>query len=126
MQPLLALSALAGLSGVALGAFGAHALRRRLEGAADGGRRAENWQTRATYHLVHALAIGLCALADERLPSDLVRAAGAAFVAGVVLFSGSLYLIAFTGRRGLGRVAPLGGLSFLVGWGCLLSAALRA
>jgi uncharacterized membrane protein YgdD (TMEM256/DUF423 family) len=90
MQTLLALSAFAGLSGVALGAFGAHGLRQRLDRAPDGAKRLEWWHTGANYHLLHALAIGLSALVVERVPGSLSVAAGWAFAAGILVFSGSL------------------------------------
>jgi uncharacterized membrane protein YgdD (TMEM256/DUF423 family) len=121
MNALLVLSASAGLSGVALGAFGAHGLRKRLEQAADGARRAEWWQTGATYHLAHALAIGLAA---SFAAGSWPRCAAGCFAAGIVLFSGSLYVMAVTGIRKLGAVTPLGGLAFLAGWVCLLLAGL--
>jgi uncharacterized membrane protein YgdD (TMEM256/DUF423 family) len=123
VQTLLALAAFAGFSGVALGAFGAHGLRRRFDRAPDGAKRLEWWQTGANYHLLHALAIGLSALVVERVPSSLPVAAGWAFASGILLFSGSLYVMTLTGARRLGAVTPLGGLAFLVGWGCLLGAA---
>ena len=125
MQLLLALSAASGFSAVALGAFGAHGLRKKLADAPDGARRMDWWQTGASYHLAHALAIGLAALLHERIPGSLPDAAAWAFVAGILLFSGSLYVMTVTGIRALGAVTPIGGLGFLVGWGCLFWAALR-
>lgn len=111
---------LAGLS-VALGAFGAHALRARL----DAGMLA-NFETGARYQMYHALALLAVAWAVTRWPnSNLPVIAGGLFVAGVVLFAGSLYLMAFTGQRWLGAVTPLGGVAFLAGWVCLLLAAWR-
>lgn len=124
MNALLVLSACAGFSGVALGAFGAHGLRKRLEHAADGARRGDGWQTGATYQLVHALAIGLAAAFAEHGASGWPRYAAWSFVAGIVLFSGSLYVMAVTGLRKLGAITPLGGLAFLAGWVCLLLAGL--
>jgi len=124
MDVLLVLSAIAGFSGVALGAFGAHGLRKRLEHAADGTRRAEWWQTGATYHLVHALAIGLAASVAARGAGSWPGCAAWSFAGGIVVFSGSLYVMAVTGLRKLGAVTPLGGLAFLAGWVCLLLAGL--
>jgi uncharacterized membrane protein YgdD (TMEM256/DUF423 family) len=125
MNALLVLSASAGVSGVALGAFGAHGLRKRLEHAADGGRRGEWWQTGANYHLAHALAIGLAASFVGHGSGEWPRCAAWSFAVGIVLFSGSLYVMAVTGVRKLGAITPLGGLAFLAGWVCLLLAGLR-
>ena len=124
MLTLLALAASAGLLGVALGAFGAHGLRQRLGEAPDGAKRLDWWHTGANYHLLHALAIGLSALVAERVPGSLPVIAGWAFAAGILVFSGSLYVMTLTGVRRLGAITPLGGLAFLVGWACLLGAAL--
>jgi uncharacterized membrane protein YgdD (TMEM256/DUF423 family) len=99
-------------------------LRKKLEAASDGPRRLEWWQTGASYHLAHALAIGLAALLSERIEGGLPAAAAWSFVGGIVLFSGSLYVMTVTGIRRLGAVTPLGGLGFLAGWACLLWAAL--
>jgi uncharacterized membrane protein YgdD (TMEM256/DUF423 family) len=113
-------SLLAGLS-VALGAFGAHALRARL--TAD---LLANFETGARYQMYHGLALLAAAWAITRWPgSSLPIAAGWLFVAGVVLFSGSLYLLSLTGQRWLGAVTPFGGLAFLAGWVCLVVAAAR-
>jgi uncharacterized membrane protein YgdD (TMEM256/DUF423 family) len=125
MRWLLALSALSGFLAVALGAFGAHGLKNRLAALPDGPRRLEWWQTAASYQLAHALAIGLAALLAERLPAGAACAAGIAFLVGIVLFSGSLYVMTVTGLRALGAVTPLGGLALLAGWGCLFWAALQ-
>lgn len=125
MRLLLGLSAASGLSAVALGAFGAHALRDRFAATADGVRRLEWWHTAANYHLAHALALGIVALLFERTASSVVAVAGWAFFVGIVLFSGSLYAMALSGVRALGIVTPFGGLAFLIGWGSLLWAALR-
>lgn len=97
--------------GVALGAFGAHALRETLH--TNG--MTEVWNKAVLYHFLHALAL----LVLAALP-QISRAAPALFVAGIVLFSGSLYLLALTNIRWLGAITPLGGLCFLAGWCCLL------
>ena len=125
MRWLLALSALSGFLAVALGAFGAHGLKGRVSSLPDGARRLEWWQTAASYQLAHALAIGLAALLADQLPGHAMCSAGVAFLIGTLLFSGSLYVMGLTGLRALGAITPLGGLAFLVGWGCLLWAALR-
>lgn len=111
----------AGLA-VAAGAFGAHALKARL-----GVEALAWWDTGARYQIYHALALFAVAAAAHAWPgARSVRIAGALFVAGTVLFSGSLYALALTGVRGLGAVTPLGGVAFLGGWACLAWAALRA
>lgn len=111
----------AGLS-VVLGAFGAHALRDRLEE-----RLLANFETGARYQMYHALALLAVAWAISRFPaSQLLVIAGWLFLAGIVIFSGSLYLLALTGQRWLGAITPFGGVAFLAGWVCLLLAALRA
>jgi uncharacterized membrane protein YgdD (TMEM256/DUF423 family) len=121
---LLALAAANGFLAVLLGAFGAHALRGRLSALEDGARRLEWWQTATTYHLAHALALGLAALVAQK-GATLAPSAGWSFLAGIVLFSGSLYVMTLTGVRELGAVTPLGGLAFLGGWALLFVAALR-
>jgi uncharacterized membrane protein YgdD (TMEM256/DUF423 family) len=123
---LLGLSAANGFAAVALGAFGAHALRGRLEGVADGARRLEWWHTAASYHLAHALALGIAALALERTTSSASLTAGISFALGIVLFSGSLYVMSLSGVRALGAVTPFGGVAFLVGWASLLWVALKS
>ncbi len=106
--------------GVAAGAFAAHGLKGRL--STDD---LEIWQTAARYHVYHALALLAVAYAATRWPGNLIATAGWLFVAGVVLFSGSLYVLAFSGVKWLGAVTPLGGLCFLAGWGSLAVAAWR-
>ena len=115
----LVLAALLGFAGVALGAFGAHGLKEHLSV-----ERMATWNTAVLYHLVHALAL----LATAALPvaGGVVRVARWAFALGVLLFSGSLYLLALTDVRGFGAVTPFGGAAFLVGWAALLCAARRA
>jgi len=104
---------LAGLA-VAAGAFGAHALKQRLDP-----HLLEVFETGARYQMYHALALILVGLLAAHRPQAGFAAAGWAFVVGIALFSGSLYALALTGVRGLGAVTPLGGVAFLVGWGLL-------
>jgi uncharacterized membrane protein YgdD (TMEM256/DUF423 family) len=125
MRLFLALAAAAGFSAVAFGAFGGHGLRKRLAEVPDGVKRLEWWQTGASYHLAHALAIAVAALAADAAPASAASAAVWAFLAGIALFSGSLYVMALTGIRKLGAVTPLGGLALLAGWACLFAAALQ-
>jgi len=108
---------LAGVA-VAAGAFGAHALRARLEP-----RDLEIFETAARYQFYHALALIVVAWAVERWPGPFAETAGWLFLAGIVLFSGSLYALVLTNTRWLGAVTPLGGVSFMAGWVCLLLAA---
>ena len=106
--------AVLGLVAVALGAFGAHALRSRVTP-----ELLATFETGVRYHVYHALALFACAWAMDRWPSPQVVWAGGLFVTGIVLFSGSLYLLTLTGARWWGAVTPLGGLAFLAGWVCL-------
>ncbi len=98
------------LAGVILGAFGAHALKETLE-ARDS---LAVWETAVDYQMWHALAILLAALMGERPRSALC------FALGILLFSGSLYWLALGGPAWLGPVTPLGGLSLMAGWGCMM------
>ena len=116
----LTASGLSGFLAVALGAFGAHGLRPRLEPLADAAKRLEWWSTAAQYQAIHALALGLVAVLASRSTSVAVQVAAISFVVGTVLFSGSLYVMTLTGIRALGAVTPLGGLAFLVGWASLV------
>ena len=125
MRIFLLLAGLNGFLAVALGAFGAHGLKGRLEPLADGALRLGWWQTAAQYHLAHALALGLVALLADRVGGGLPRTAGWAFQVGILLFSGSLYAMTLGGVRALGAVTPLGGVALLVGWACVAMAALR-
>ena len=121
----LVLAAAHGVLAVALGAFGAHGLKSRLEGLADGAQRLAWWETGAHYHLTHALAVGLVAFLASRSTGTSTMVAGIALNVGILLFSGSLYAMTLTGIRGLGAVTPIGGVALLVGWLAVLVAALR-
>jgi uncharacterized membrane protein YgdD (TMEM256/DUF423 family) len=110
---------------VALGAFGAHAVRGRLLPLADGAARLEWWQTATLYQGLHALALGLAAILYGKSGAASASVAGWSFAAGILLFSGSLYTMALTGIRMLGAVTPLGGLAFLIGWSALTFTAFR-
>jgi len=111
-NPALAAAAVFGFFGVALGAFGAHALKALFSPQA-----LDWWTTGVHYHLVHAGALAVASLALGPGPGR--RWAVGAFSLGILLFSGSLYLLALTGLRPLGAVTPLGGVAFLVGWAAL-------
>lgn len=105
------LGALSAFLAVAAGAFGAHGLRSRLEP-----ELLQVFETGVRYHLFHALALLAVAWASTRWTSDVLGWSGWLFVAGTLLFSGSLYLLSVTGIRWLGAITPLGGLAFLLGW----------
>lgn len=110
----LLLSAFAGFSGVALGAFAAHGLKNRLSA-----EYLAVFQTGTQYQLIHALALLGVAVLALLVPGRLVNLAGGFFALGILLFSGSLYLLTLSGISKLGIVTPFGGLAFLAGWGCL-------
>jgi uncharacterized membrane protein YgdD (TMEM256/DUF423 family) len=113
-----AAGAIAAGLGVVLGAFGAHGLKDRV--APD---LLAIYETGVRYHLVHALGLLAVGWATERWPGPWATAAGWLFVAGIVVFSGSLYLLAVTGIRWLGAITPVGGLAFIAGWVALAIAA---
>jgi len=125
MRLLLLLSTVNGFFAVLLGAFGAHALRSRFAELPDGARRLEWWHTATSYHLAHALALGLAAFVATRADGAAAAFGGYAFQLGILLFSGSLYVMALSGVRALGVVTPFGGLSLLAGWALLFVAAFR-
>jgi uncharacterized membrane protein YgdD (TMEM256/DUF423 family) len=123
MNLLFALGSFFGGLAVALGAFGAHALADRLTP-----ERLANFETGARYQMYHALALLALALAIAYFPAGtkLLTAAGWLFTLGILLFSGSLYILSLTGIRWLGAVTPLGGVAFAAGWLMMLLAAWQA
>jgi uncharacterized membrane protein YgdD (TMEM256/DUF423 family) len=118
-RTFLALGAIFALLGVAAGAFGAHALRSKLPT-----ERMSNVQTAVQYQMWHALALFVAAWAAAHC-GGVGIVAGVAFAAGIVLFSGSLYALALTGRRTWGAVTPFGGVAFIIGWALVLVGAIR-
>ncbi len=115
MDRLFALAgATLALVGVALGAFGAHALRERLSP-----EDLAIFETGVRYHMYHALALFAVAWAASRWPGTAVNAAGWMFIVGVLVFSGSLYALVLTDTRWLGAITPLGGVALILGWGLL-------
>jgi uncharacterized membrane protein YgdD (TMEM256/DUF423 family) len=117
---LIQLAAILGGLGVAIGAFGAHALRPMLEAS----QRFDTFETAVRYQFYHALALlGIGVLWTARPELRSLGTTGGLWLGGVVLFSGSLYLLCFTGITKLGAVAPIGGLLLLGGWVSLLLAA---
>jgi uncharacterized membrane protein YgdD (TMEM256/DUF423 family) len=106
------IGSLLGALSVALGAFGAHALRDRIEASL-----LANYQTGVSYMFYHALALFVVVVALTRWPgSNQPVWAGWLFVVGIVFFSGSLFVMAFTGQRWLGAITPIGGVAFIAGW----------
>lgn len=118
MNVWLIVAAANGFAAVLAGAFAAHGLQGRLDAHALG-----IFETGARYQIVHALAMGLAALASR---SGAAQIACILFLAGIVLFSGSLYALALSGVRTLGAITPFGGAAFLGGWIALAFAAARA
>src|SRR5215212_1849194 len=117
-RTFLLVGAVAAFLGVTLGAFGAHGLRGRLSP-----EMFAVFQTGVQYHIYHALALLIVSAIMGRMGGWLIQTAGWMFVAGIVLFSGSLYVLAITGMTILGAVTPIGGVAFLLGWACLAFAA---
>ncbi|MGG6297171.1 DUF423 domain-containing protein [Leptolyngbya sp. AN02str] len=119
---LMAIAAVFGGISVAAGAFGAHALQSKLSD-----RALEIFETGTRYQMYHALALLLVGLLLTRAEAGqgLLIASGIGFIAGTLVFSGSLYALSLSGIKWLGAITPLGGVGFLVGWGCLAIATLR-
>ena len=116
----LTLGAISAGLAVALGAFGAHALKNRLDSQA-----LATFEVGVRYQMYRALAVLAVGLLAVRRESRTLGASGALFVAGTVLFSGSLYALSLSGVTWLGAITPFGGVAFLSGWGCLLAAVRR-
>lgn len=116
-----ATGAVVGGLGVVLGAFGAHGLRGRVEP-----ELLAIFETGVRYHMYHALALLAVGLAAARTGGALSTAAGWCFLAGITIFSGSLYLMTLTGARWLGAITPVGGALLIVGWAVLAAGVLRA
>jgi uncharacterized membrane protein YgdD (TMEM256/DUF423 family) len=115
-RTFLFIGALLGFIGVAAGAFGAHGLRARLAP-----ELLAVFETAVRYQMYHVFALLIVAAAIGHIGNArMLTLSGWFFVGGIVLFSGSLYLLALTGARSLGAITPLGGLLFLIGWACLI------
>lgn len=117
---LLIIGALMGFVSVAAGAFGAHALKQKLDP-----EMLSIFEVGARYQMYHALAICLVALVSAPIPLNYVTLSGWLFFGGSVIFSGSLYLLALTGIRMFGAITPIGGVILLLGWLCLAFAAIK-
>ncbi len=112
MKLFIILGSLNAFIGVGLGAFGAHGLKTKVTS-----QMLAVWETAVQYHLIHALGLLLIAIFCQLLPdSSLLRTSGWLLQIGIVLFSGSLYLLVLTGTKPLGIITPIGGVAFLVGW----------
>ena len=116
----LILAGLLGFLGVLLGAFGAHGLKSRIEPA-----MLETFEVGVRYHLVHAVALLVVALMSQQQSCSCIKVAGWSFTVGIVIFSGTLYVLAVTGMKWLGAITPIGGVAFMVGWIALLVAGVR-
>jgi uncharacterized membrane protein YgdD (TMEM256/DUF423 family) len=110
-RTIFTLGALLAAIGVAAGAFGAHALQDRVPPA-----RLATWEIAVRYQLYHALALLALAWAAERWPTAGLQASAWLFVAGVVVFAGTLYALALGAPRWFGAITPLGGVCFIAGW----------
>ena len=118
----LSAGAIMAFAAVALGAFGAHALKSRLSA-----EMLAVWHTGVEYHVYHALALLAVGLLAAQLPeSGLLKWSGWLMLAGIVLFCGSLYALALSGERWLGPITPVGGIAFLAAWVLFVVAVLRA
>ena len=114
MRTVGVIAGLLGLLGVAAGAFGAHGLRERVDE-----RLLAIWETASNYQLVHAVALLVIAVASSRIRHRALPVAAFAFIGGVCIFSGTLYLRVLTGERWLGAITPIGGVGLLIGWAAL-------
>jgi uncharacterized membrane protein YgdD (TMEM256/DUF423 family) len=110
-----------GLLGVAVGAFGAHALKAMLQAAG----RAETFETAVRYMFYHAIALVLVGILSKEFPGNTINWSGNAFLLGTLIFSGSLFLICFSGINLFGAVAPIGGTLLVIGWGLLFWSVLK-
>jgi len=115
-----AVGSLMAFLGVALGAFGAHALKGRLSS-----EMLDIFEVGVRYQMYHALALLAVAWASSRWPQSQASAGGWAFLAGIVIFSGSLYVLSLTGARWIGAITPIGGVAFLIGWAVLAWSVVR-
>jgi len=116
-----AIGAFLAFAGVAAGAFGAHGLKSRLDA-----EMLAVFEVAVRYQMYHAFALIATAWAYTKWPGTVVAAGGVLFITGIIIFSGSLYLLSLSGLKWLGAITPLGGAAFLAGWLCLAWAALRS
>lgn len=117
----LVAGAVSGLLGVGLGAFGAHALKDFLANAG----RTETFETAVKYMFYHGLALVLTGMLQKEFPVSSLHYAGWSFIIGILVFSGSLFLLCATGIKILGAITPIGGVAMIIGWGLLIKTFLR-
>jgi len=126
VKTLTLITGLLGISGVALGAFGAHALKTHLATTGHTG----TWETAVLYHLIHTAALfALISSYKNNIHATSQRLSNATawcWISGITLFSGSLYFLSLGGPRWLGPITPLGGLALILGWGCVLAQGLKS
>ncbi len=109
-----ALGCVSGFLGVGLGAFAAHGLKSRLDA-----QMLAVFEVGVRYQMYHAFALLAVGWAQTHWPGPVLNASGWLFVAGTIVFSGSLYILVLSGQRWLGAITPFGGAAFLAGWACL-------
>jgi uncharacterized membrane protein YgdD (TMEM256/DUF423 family) len=115
-------SSLSGMIAVGLGAFGAHALKAKLD--AEG--TLATFQTAVQYQFYHTLGLLAIGILMTRMDSPWLNYSAYGMMAGIVVFSGSLYTLCFTGMKWLGAITPIGGLGFILGWGFLFLAVMKS
>ena len=118
----LIFSSISGMIAVMLGAFGAHALQTKLESNGY----LSTYQTAVQYQIYHTLALLGIAIISSRLESNWLNYAGYSMSIGIIVFSGSLYLLCFSGMKWLGAITPIGGLAFILGWFFLLLTGIKS
>jgi uncharacterized membrane protein YgdD (TMEM256/DUF423 family) len=120
MKILLSIAACSAMLSVILGAFAAHGLKTKLSETL-----LNTFQTGVQYQMYHSLAIILLIILYRQIPQSLLLYSAGFMVAGIVLFSGSLYMLAITQIKWFGPITPLGGVCFIIGWALLIAAALK-
>ncbi|MFT6778872.1 MAG: uncharacterized membrane protein YgdD (TMEM256/DUF423 family) [Paraglaciecola sp.] len=120
MKTLLSIAACSAMLSVILGAFAAHGLKTKLSETL-----LNTFQTGVQYQMYHSLAIMLLIILYRQMPQSLLLYSAGFMIAGIVLFSGSLYMLAITQIKWFGPITPLGGVCFIIGWALLIAAALK-
>jgi uncharacterized membrane protein YgdD (TMEM256/DUF423 family) len=120
MKIIFSLAALSAMLSVILGAFAAHGLKSRISETL-----LSTFQTGVQYQMYHSLALILLVILYRQMPQSLLIYSAAFILAGIVLFSGSLYMLALTQIKWFGPITPLGGLCFIVGWALLIVASIK-